>query len=391
MKILQVTETLHEGGAELFLLRLTRELRKKGVDASVLILDKKQANQRLLSHFQDIPIVSLQLPMYRIIHLIDRFFFKLRTDVSLKKYYFRKKLRERIGNATIVHSHHIVTDHLLSQLKQKYFFKHLVTVHGDYSAQYYHHKQYGSSVWRSIDDKLDLLKRSVNAWVLISEEQIHFFQNVMQIDRSSILKIWNGYSRTSISINSPILPYLKKDTFLIGMAGRGVKEKGWELAIEAVRRMPKNCHLILIGDSPYLQELKKKSVSVTNVTFLGFVEEPVKVIEKCDVLLLPTLFPYESLPNVIIESLSVGVPVIATRVGDIEKMITDNYSDGKAGSLLEMVDGKIDVKHISEKIMELYYERDKLENMKKVARIVSLKFSMENCVNSYLQAYKNLL
>lgn len=391
MKILQVTGTLNEGGAEIFLLRLTRELRKKGVDASVLLLDHTQKNERLLSLFKDIPIESIKLPMIGVLNFIDRLIFKFRLDYSVKNFFLQKKLKSKVESADIIHSHHLTADYLLSMLKKNNTFLHVVTVHGDYSAQYFHHKKYGSSIWRKIDDKLDLLQRSVNKWILISDEQIQFFNNIMRIDGKKIEKIWNGYSESVVVADNRFSDFLNKDAFLICMVGRGVKEKGWEFAIQAVRKMPKDCHLLLVGDSEYLKDLKEKSVSDDNIFFLGFVDEPVKIIRECDVLLMPTLFPYESLPNVIIESLSVGTPVIATRVGEIEKMITDESSNLKAGLLIDYVNESIDVDQVVSHLKSMYSLKRKSSNIRLLAKKAFNKFSMERCVGRYISVYKSLL
>lgn len=44
--------------------------------------------------------------------------------------------------------------------------------------------------------------------------------------------------------------------------------------------------------------------------FLGFKSNPYKYIANCDLLVLSSL--YEGLPNVIIESIAIGTPVVAT-------------------------------------------------------------------------------
>lgn len=391
MKVLIVTETLYEGGAEIFMLRLARAITANGNQATVLLLNKNKCNLRILSQFPDVRVEGFALPFAFVFEIIDRLLFKLGLDFSVKNLFYLKKLQKKIKNFDIVHSHYIKVDYLLCLLKRRINFRHVVTVHGDYSSQYYNHQKYGSSIWRSMSDKITTLRDSVDKWVLISEEQIYFFINVINVDKGKIIKIWNGFSLNKKTEEDSKNYFISKNHFNICMAGRGVKEKGWELAIEAMKLLPDDCDLYLIGDSSYLRSLKKKTIHERRIFFVGFLENPSVFIEKCDVLIMPTLFPYESLPNIIIESLSVGIPVIATNTGEIKKMITDEESSSKAGLLLEMIDGKIEIKHISERILELYYEREKLFNMKKVARIVSLKFSMENCVNSYLQAYKNLL
>ena len=62
MKILIVSDTLLEGGAEIFSLRLCRSLINKGVDATVLLMNAHYENRKMTSGFADINIKRLQIP-----------------------------------------------------------------------------------------------------------------------------------------------------------------------------------------------------------------------------------------------------------------------------------------------------------------------------------------
>jgi glycosyltransferase involved in cell wall biosynthesis len=115
--------------------------------------------------------------------------------------------------------------------------------------------------------------------------------------------------------------------FTFGMVGRGVAEKGWKEAIAAfqsvLESVPKPPRLILVGGGTYLETLQRELHAALrpHVIFAGAQSDPRPWVESFDIGLLPSYFTAESLPNVIIECLAQGKPVIATRVGGIAEML----------------------------------------------------------------------
>lgn len=119
----------------------------------------------------------------------------------------------------------------------------------------------------------------------------------------------------------------RDDIFTFGMVSRGVPEKGWKEAIDAFdvirRRSARAMRLILVGGSTYLDALERDLDPELrpHVIFAGSQSDPRPWIECFDVGLLPSYFAAESLPNVIIECLAQGKPVVATDIGGIPEML----------------------------------------------------------------------
>ncbi len=111
--------------------------------------------------------------------------------------------------------------------------------------------------------------------------------------------------------------------------GRLTREKGVEYLISAMR-LVRDVDLLIVGGGPDRRRLEEMTAGL-RVKFIGMVS-PEKVydyLEQAKILILPSL--YEGLPNVILEAMSVGVPVIATRVGGIPDVV----KDGQTGLLVE--------------------------------------------------------
>lgn len=106
--------------------------------------------------------------------------------------------------------------------------------------------------------------------------------------------------------------------------GNLVENKGHHLAIEALASLP-GFQLVIAGEGPErnsLERLASRLDVTSRLQFLGRVDQ--KQLAKCygaaDVLLLPS--SREGWPNVLLESMACGTPVVATRVGGVPEIVT---------------------------------------------------------------------
>ncbi|MCP9234050.1 glycosyltransferase [Mesorhizobium sp. LMG 17147] len=113
--------------------------------------------------------------------------------------------------------------------------------------------------------------------------------------------------------------------------GRLAPEKGHHVLLEALAHLKQrgvSCHLDIVGAGPLEAELKARSTALglrENVTFRGFVPYGPALFElyrQAGVLVLPSFT--EGFPQVINESLCIGLPTIATAVGGIPLFLKDN-------------------------------------------------------------------
>jgi glycosyltransferase involved in cell wall biosynthesis len=125
------------------------------------------------------------------------------------------------------------------------------------------------------------------------------------------------------------------DRLVIGAVGRLSAEKGFDLLIQAVDRLLAqglDIELRIAGDGDQVGPLHDLIASLgrqDRVRLLGYCPEPLGLYQAMDVFALSSL--REGLPNVLLEAMALEVPVVATRVAGIPRLIVD----GENGLLVE--------------------------------------------------------
>lgn len=114
---------------------------------------------------------------------------------------------------------------------------------------------------------------------------------------------------------------ISPETLVLGHVGRFVHAKNHEFLIDVlleVLRRNKNVILLLIGDGPLYQKVKRKAEQIgcrANVKFLGLRKDVAELYNVMDIFLLPSW--YEGLPIVSIEAQANGLPcLISDRISD---------------------------------------------------------------------------
>ena len=104
--------------------------------------------------------------------------------------------------------------------------------------------------------------------------------------------------------------------------GRLTEEKGIRVLMEAARRH--EFPLQIIGGGPLEDEIAAAAKELPHVEYLGLTprERVLELLAEGRALIFPSLW-YEGMPMVIIEAMASATPVIASRLGNPERMIED--------------------------------------------------------------------
>lgn len=125
---------------------------------------------------------------------------------------------------------------------------------------------------------------------------------------------------------------------LVGAVGRLSAEKGFDRLIRAAGRLLRDgvdFDLAIVGEGnarPALEAQIAAEGLADRVRLLGFRPDTIDLFQAMDVFALSSF--REGLPNVVLEAMALGVPVVATRVAGVPRVIRD----GENGVLVEIDD-----------------------------------------------------
>jgi glycosyltransferase involved in cell wall biosynthesis len=147
---------------------------------------------------------------------------------------------------------------------------------------------------------------------------------------------------------------------VLGCLGSFEERKAQALLLDAVDRVRATLpgvHLMLVGDGPDKEMLEAKVAAMdlgANVTFFPFTSEPEVAFGVIDVTVLSSVRK-EGLPNVLLESMAMGRPVVSTRLAGTPEVV----HEGETGLLVEPGD----VDGLADELGRLWSDRADYERM----------------------------
>ena len=132
-----------------------------------------------------------------------------------------------------------------------------------------------------------------------------------------------------------------------------------------------------VEDEPGIENILIKLINRAelsqNIKLLGFQKDTTEFLKKSTIFVLPSL--NEGTPNTVLEAMSLGVPVVASRVGGIPDLITDGFNgilvDNNAEKLgrkiLELLTNEKQRKNISTEAIKFINQKHHPLQIKKLA------------------------
>ena len=167
--------------------------------------------------------------------------------------------------------------------------------------------------------------------VAVSDNVKKYFNDIYNLG-DKVKVIYNIVDQEKIKIKSSEESdvVLDSNKFNIVSVGRLHPMKGYDRLIEAIYKLKEdnlleNVVFRIYGDGPLYETLKEKinNLNLNNYVFLmGKVMNPYKYIKNSDLFVLPSV--YEPFGLVIVESLTLHVPVLAAENAATSKLICNN-------------------------------------------------------------------
>ncbi|OUJ73159.1 glycosyltransferase family 4 protein [Hymenobacter crusticola] len=392
MRILISTWSLQVGGGEVLAMNLAAELVSRGHEVVLF-------NQR--AELIDDALVQRLLPaQVKVLSMADNplgsyWAYKvnaLQGALGKAATFYEQRQQAYLGaclrryRIELVSSHATYSDRICAPVVHGLGIPLVITEHGEYSR----------FIQEGRRDFVDTLRASSRI-LTVSKYNQQIIQQTFT-DLPCVQTVYNGVRTDSKHTAAGMRQRLSlpPDAFVFGMVARGIKEKGWEQAIQAFQQFcgfvsQRPAYLVFIGGSDYLQHLQDTYATDTNIVFVGQVPDPDFYIAGFDVGLLPTHFQAEALPLAIIEYMISGKPAIATRIGGIAELLEP--ISGSAGQLIELnsVTHTSDVKMLAHAMRRYYAEPDLYNRHAHNAQQASRQFTMQTCAAQYEQAFQQVL
>ena len=149
-----------------------------------------------------------------------------------------------------------------------------------------------------------------------------------RVDASKLLVIPNGIAILAENHSIPSDPQsVPANARILLFVGRLEPQKGIDVleqyAEKLLRQLPDH-HLVLIGDGslrPLLETVAQQPILLGRIHCLGQRNDVRAWMARSELLLLPSRF--EGMPNVILEAMAEGLPVVTTRVEGVAELLGD--------------------------------------------------------------------
>lgn len=317
MKILHIINSLNTGGAEKLVMDTLPLFEKRGITIDLALLNAQKAPfyEKLIQNFDGNIYQFSCGSVYNPLHIF-------RLIPLLKKY-------------DIIHAHlfpvqyFLVLAKILSFSKTKLIF----TEHSTSNRRMQNPK------FKRIDQ---FIYKHYIKIVCITQEVKNELEKCLNIPENKLKVIQNGIDISKIKEQNPYkrehFGFSISDKLLIMVAGFR-KEKDQDTLIKCVKILPKDYKLILLGDGerrPILEQLVKEGGLQDRVFLFGIRNDVISLIKMCDIAVLSS--HWEGFGLSATEAMASGVPIIASEVEGLNKVVGDSGLLFKKGNIQDLKD-----------------------------------------------------
>ncbi len=366
MHILHSIDTTGPGGAESVLLQLIKNVNRPEFEPLVILKGRGWVYDQV----EQLGIEPILIPMdgsWNVRYLLRLIWFIKRNKIRL------------------VHSHLLGSNLYCSLAGRICRVPVISTFHGFADV---------SEADRYLKLKLKIINSASYKIVFVSDHLRNYFASAFSLDEQKLGTIYNGVDLSCKTVGSkkdmlrPGFGFNVGDT-VIGAIGNVRKAKGYEYllaaAADVIGTYPE-CRFIIVGEGAGkiyddLLALRSKLRLEKNVFFLGYRSDIAEILCSMDIFVSPSISEGFSMATV--EAMGTGLPVIATRSGGLQEIVTD----GQDGILVRPEDSK----GLAMAICEVLSNKEKASRLSLEARKTSKRFSVKRMIDNYAVLYRGTL
>jgi glycosyltransferase involved in cell wall biosynthesis len=227
--------------------------------------------------------------------------------------------------------------------------------------------------------------------VVAVDSRIAADQRLAFLPSEQISVIPNGYELPTAERSHAIeqeIDQLTAGSFSVVAIGRLSNEKGFDLLLEAtakLRQQGQNIAVAIFGDGEERQQLKQRIATAnlqSHVRLFGYVENAASYLGLFNCLVIPSRS--EGCPLIAIEGMRAGIPIVASRVGGLPRML----KHGLAGALVE----SDSVSELANTLTEVSRNEPSVKTrVDEASQFVCEEFCPERMAANYAELYSRLV
>lgn len=370
-KIIFLIDSLTSGGAQRQLVTLAASIDKSAFDPMVIVYHDRMHYKGLLDE-ASVPVVLLKKNgRFDLVFLFKLFIFlHKQRPFLLQSFLFMPNILAR----------------LIGSIAKVPF---IITSERNIDLQQFPFRRFLEKATYRLSDKIVVnayaIKDLLTQVIGVPEKKISVIHNGIDTERFG-----NPNSR---KINALLLELgLKESDFVITLPGRIAPQKNHDCLLRALTRISigKQRITILFVGEEYLvgwsSKLRKKIENLNSkikVIFMGQRKDIAEIYEISSVIVLPSL--WEGFPNVVLEAMAAGKPVIASNIADNHRII----DQGVNGYLFANDTDEELANYLDQLLQMSMYDRQAMghHGMNKIQD----EFTLARMVQSFESLYKSLM
>lgn len=232
----------------------------------------------------------------------------------------------------------------------------------------------------------------VDAFVCVSESTAEVARREHECRRRALHVILNGTDLSRFGPDAAARAAIRDElgipsaATVVGTVGRIYPEKAHPFLIDSLLDLlGEDLHIVIVGTGPKAEALAEKVASLPRpdaVHLTGIRRDVPQVLCALDVFALPSL--YEGLPLVIPEAMATELPVVASAVGGVPRVV----DEGETGFLIESGDGEA----LRDRVIRLRDDPGLRGRMGALGRKIALdRYSSARMVRDYIELYQTVM
>jgi glycosyltransferase involved in cell wall biosynthesis len=238
------------------------------------------------------------------------------------------------------------------------------------------------SKWKYNSDNLDAL-------ICVSDAIKNIMKNYIK-NNNKLIVIHDGIdTQKYLGIDSSNLrkEYNLNDNIIVGTIAAFVGHKDYPTLLKTIKiisEIRNDITFIALGDGPLFNNIKKLAEDLhisDNIIFTGFKENVGEFLNLFDIFILTS--NEEGLGSTLLDAMSVGLPIVATKAGGIPEIIKDKTN----GILCDIQDASSLANAVIQLVDNVELRNLYGSNSKKIVQT----FSIEKTAEKYFDLYQKLL